>query len=275
MRVIDFYSINNLKQVPMSYRTDIGIFSGGIVEYDIKAAGLNILLVNLDKLDLPDDIKDYIKNEIPNMEKKKRVVELGLIHREYKFLNEFVNDWLRWLVLSFIRENFIGNYDIISIKRDAVFIRDVPIEKTTFNGIEFVKKNVYDFFIQFSLGKNKRVEVYSKGDGSADIKGINEYESFIAWCVDKVKRIYRNPNRDTRIKLLEKFENDLLFGDKFKNKSMLKYLENNGKIKLKAQYSIDVKAFETDDKLFDMIDTEYYYEQFASPILKVLINEII
>lgn len=135
-----------------------------IVEWDIKSGNTSIMKEH--RLIHPKTI-----SELEKMTKQDRVVAVGKLQAKIKDLAKNLEKGFDNAVNSFIQNNQIErDYDIISIKRDAVFLCNVCVD-TPYVGeyIKFVPKNMYHAYMNLS---NK--EVYFKHDGTVHVKGIND-----------------------------------------------------------------------------------------------------
>ena len=138
------------------------IFGQEIYEYDIASAGANLLkFYHL--------VDDSISDKLLSLPKKKRVVEMGLYLKKHPDLNKSLKEAFANIRKMFFESNGIDMYDLVSIKKDAIFLtREVKF--TIFDNIEFRVKNKYTSFIQLSP-----LELYY-ANGEVTIKGINETE---------------------------------------------------------------------------------------------------
>ena len=139
------------------------LFNIPIIEYDIKSAGFNI--IKCFKL-LPNKDIELLEK----MEKKERNIKIGLIQRSNKELTNNLLNGFKEARKLFIESNSLSESNILSIKKDAIFVIDNKCNYTKFNNIEFVVKNKYSSFI--ILNKN---EFYiNTKDKKIDIKGLGQ-----------------------------------------------------------------------------------------------------
>ena len=134
-----------------------------IIEYDLKEAGLNILYsMNI--------IKDSLYKKIKSMEKKERNIFIGNLLRKNPKWTESLMEGFKEVRKTFFELNKIQDNDILSIKKDAIFIIDKYIEYTQINDyLEFRPKGQYTTFLNIGnkehfLNLEKKLEVkgYSK-----------------------------------------------------------------------------------------------------------------
>lgn len=136
-------------------------FNTDIMEYDIKRAGINIAReYNI--------IDNDTYNKLINMPKDDSNKALGRIQIDNA-------DFINRLKLAFIdtRKRFfelnqLDDSDIISIKKDAIFITKPCAITNIGNFIEFRIKNTYTSYIRL----DKNIELYYNSD-HIDVKGIN------------------------------------------------------------------------------------------------------
>lgn len=136
------------------------LISNEIIEYDISSAGYNISKYY--KL-----LDDSTLDRLGRMEKKHRHIQIGLLCRD----NPEYNEKLKQAFVNIRKEFFIANNivddDVLSIKKDAIFLLK-GVNNTTFGNVEFVEKNIYTSYYYI----NKK-EFYSSMN-KLDVKGISD-----------------------------------------------------------------------------------------------------
>lgn len=181
------------------YTADIDyIISKNIIEYDMKNAGYNLIkFFNL----LPDDKIDYLNS----LNKYNRTIQIGLYSRDdKKFASELTKSFSK-LRKIFFDENNLENKNILSIKKDAIFVIGKECKKTKFKNIEFVKKNKYTSYHRFD-----NIEMYYRSlNNSLDIKGINnellyQNEDFLSF-LKKAFYLIETDNDKQFISFMKKF----------------------------------------------------------------------
>ena len=140
-----------------------------IIEADIKDAGMSI--IRRDKL-LPQSLI----NQLEKLPKHDRSVQVGKLSRteEYRGLSKTITVGLKQSMLEFCNANEIPDHDIISVKRDAVFIKNIKPRILVFDNdlVEFKLKNIYTDFMVFN-----GIEMYfNYSKRTVDIKGIADLE---------------------------------------------------------------------------------------------------
>ena len=145
-----------------------------IVEYDMRRAGLSI--IKEDKLLPPEVI-----HRLETLEKKKSDREIGLMERTNTVLKEGKKAGFKKYRQLFGEENGLTDDDILSVKKDAIFVKKFCYNTHFGDYIEFAEKNAYQAFLL--LGK---LEIYWS-ESTIDVKGIND-ELLILHkdCISKV-----------------------------------------------------------------------------------------
>lgn len=143
------------------------IFNSFIREYDISKANINALYER-------NIIDKYQYDNLYGADKQLREKTIGLMIRKdiniYKEIQNGIINAKRNLIIS----NNIDPEDIVSIKNDAVFVKDHKLEYTKFGFMDFKLKNTYTLFI-----KIRRYEFYYyfssyNNEEKLDIKGIKD-----------------------------------------------------------------------------------------------------
>lgn len=138
------------------------IFNREIIEYDLKEAGYNISK----EFNLLDDKR---LDKLSKLDKESRHVRLGIYQRDDKEFNKRLKECFKEARRLFIISNDIEKDDIISIKKDALFICKKCSEQKIGNYLNFRPKNSYTSYIRLS----KSIELYYSKEG-LDIKGISD-----------------------------------------------------------------------------------------------------
>ena len=131
-----------------------------IREYDLRSAGLS--LIKYFKL-LPDKDIAYLDK----MEKEPRNKQIGLIQKNKEFarcLLECFSEARR----MFFEANQIQDSDVLSIKKDAIFIVGKYCHNNVFGDLEFRVKNQYLGYMLL----NKKEFYYTNPNTDLDVKGL-------------------------------------------------------------------------------------------------------
>lgn len=183
-----------------SFTTPLRYVQSSIYEYDIRKANISILLKY-------GAITKETYNEFLMMDKKERQIKIGLMQREDPKLKQVLETGFEEARKLLIQSNSIELDEIISIKKDALFITR-PLQQTSFSPIEFVLKNRYDIFLktecpklEFFFGVDTDEEVI------LDVKGVKDealpihYDTWITFLCNLFGYLLNN-DIDSAIKYL-------------------------------------------------------------------------
>jgi hypothetical protein len=169
------------------------LFNTEIVEYDLKEAGFNIIKeYNL----LPEMIKS-----LSEMDKEKRKIQIGNYQRDNEDLKEKLKLGFIDARKTFFKTNDIDDNDVISIKKDAIFIhkRNKSIKEKVGKYLDFRVKNNYSSYIRL----NSRVELYYNSE-KLDIKGINEMRPYHEdYMIKFINKYFYHMENSTPVEVIE------------------------------------------------------------------------
>ena len=239
----------------------ISLFGKTIIEYDIESAGLSLMIKY--KL-LPEDILDKLKK----LPKKHRVVEIGLLQRKYPDLKNQLNDSFKEIRKIFFEANELERDDIISIKKDAIFVAK-ELDKTVFDNVKFKPKNIYSSYI--NLGS---LEFYYSED-KLDIKGLSSETQKIEvhndYMIDFIKKYFKKMeygSKEEQLKFIriyidkyKKLELDLGYYRTFNREAVFE-LKNNEDGIVYSDYWEDRK---------DDLDISYNFNRIFIPLAKIIL----
>jgi hypothetical protein len=244
----------------MNYISDRGVaINSSIIEYDIKHANINVSkYYNLYK-----DLK-YL-DTLDALPKKDREVKFGLLLRKDPEFSKQLEISFNNIVKEFIEANGLDmDLDIISIKKDAVYVINHKVPVTQFGPVEFAKKNIYHAYI--NLG---RLEFYI-GD-KIDVKGIGEnyklHQDGILLIIQELINTLES-NSDPN-----EFLSEIIRLYKNKELNIEMYREFNSK----SQYtcSIDGNLVNMNDISYELLDTScdisYNYINVILPLVRLLL----
>lgn len=142
------------------------LFNSKIIEYDISKANISILL-NENLISI-DDYNYYI-----NLPKDIRNIQIGKLQRDNEYIKEGLNNGFIKYRKLFFENNNIKDNDVLSIKKDAIYIIDKKCHNLDYGNVKFKEKNIYNLYIRF----NNKYEFYYFIDiinniEKLDIKGI-------------------------------------------------------------------------------------------------------
>ena len=148
----------------INYISDRGVeFNASIIEYDIKSANTSVMkyynLYDIKKLEFFESLPKDKRNKAIGLKLLRGNPELN--KKLEKAFTDIINEFMR-------ANNLDKDDDILSIKKDAVFVCNKECPITTFGPVNFVKKNKYHAYIRID-----RYEFYV-GDKTVDIKGLGD-----------------------------------------------------------------------------------------------------
>lgn len=172
-----------------------------IREYDIKAAGPTILLN-----------KNYFTKEeydkLLSMDNLTRNILVGNWLRINKDVNKVMMDEFIEIRKMFFDKNELEDYDIISIKKDAIFVIDKDLNNLEFGVYKFVKKNEYTDYLYVD-GKEF---YYNKYTNKLDVKGCSKESKEIQMKLyfSLIIELFKMKNKNDIFKKLIEFKDDYL-----------------------------------------------------------------
>ena len=232
------------------------IVSRDIREWDISKANISILLY-LGVIDRSTYDRLY------SADKRYRQIQVGLMQQDPKIANSLSKGFQMARKL-FFESNRINDYEVLSIKKDAIYLIDKIPSTTVFENergkIEFVCKNEYTSY--YRLGKIEYYFMYNSNGERMDVKGIsdNVLELHKPYMLDFLSYIFTMMQRNMvldAIQVLRDFMNEYLY---------LKldtgfYRELNNYSMFKTKYQIDSQNTYTEGVYMvdDKIDISYNF----------------
>ena len=245
------------------------IVSANIKEYDMKSAGLNILIA---KKAIDEKTINYLKSLPP----KKRKVTEGMMQRKNRELSKVINAGLEEYRSKFIEDNNIEDRDIVSVKRDAIFLVNKKITVNKYDGnIEFRPKNSYSSYYRVSRGLIKLEFYYNKRDSILDIKGIDtertkEFKHHEKYMIKFLKKLFKlnEVSRKSACEFLKQFADDYR-----KLKLPIGYYREFNSFSL---YRLNMSPIAGNDVAIDakddkrLLNITYNYIYIIMPLIKML-----
>ncbi|MDY5646974.1 MAG: hypothetical protein SPF22_08230 [Candidatus Onthovivens sp.] len=239
------------------------LFNNSIKEYDLSSAGLNI--IKEFKL-VPEDI---IK-KLELMDKKSRNEEIGMMQRNDHTLRDNIERGFVEARRRFFEANDITDDDILSIKKDAIFIIDKECVNNTFGYLNFRVKNHYLGFLYLN-----RVEFYYKDrDSELDVKnlGTNFYNYHKDYMLDFIKD-YFTMNIYSEYKIMVNFITDFI--KHYRNRELdINYYRQ---LDIDSYFSVNidgsVSKFEyISDEDIEKVDITYNYFSYLIPMVNIVLG---
>lgn len=233
-----------------------------IIEWDIRHA--NTSLMRFYKL-----AQEKTIDKLDKMPKQEREVKVGLLCREDPTFSKKLQKSFDDIMKLFLTSNELTKDDIISIKKDACFVLNHPVEHTTFDNLEFVKKNSYSGYCRIPL-----YEFYIKSDGEIDVKGIGDKTVlslhrngilqfvFDVVSVSSESRKFAADYLHQFIEAYKKRELPFDYYREFNSQSAFMYYAADG-----SKVFLD----EIDESVIDTIDISWNYINIILPLARLLI----
>lgn len=244
----DFFRKTNYINTDITYLKNITI-----TEWDIKSAGLSVIKF---RQCLPQELI----TKLENMPKDKRTVYEGNLQRKHPALAEMIVNTLGDVRVQFAVENGLKPSDIISIKKDALFIISQRIQRdTVFGAFLFRKKNTYTSYLRV----NNVEFYYNSAKNQVDTKGINSENSQFIDIIKKILNFSERNNNEDIYKYLKNIR------DRYLSRKMDKevYRElTTGKFRI-GNYLVD----DISDDMVDDINIEQNYLQYLLPLIQELL----
>lgn len=244
--------------------------NSNIVEWDIKSAGISIIqeykLLPQDKID-----------KLLSLPKDRRNISIGKIGQSDKDFARILEDKFNEVIDIFIKNNNLDKeYDVLSIKRDAIFTINRQIPNPNIGEfIKFVPKNTYHAYLFL-----KPYEFYFKSNDDIDVKGLcgdierrNEllklHKNGIINFLNEVIKLCERTNMNKRqinkfcsnfVNLYKRKELDFDYYREFNSESMYKY------VSMGQTMMVD----EIDISLLEKIDITYNYINIILPFINIL-----
>ena len=184
------------------------LINSDIVEYDISKANINILY---SKGAISQSQYQYFLN----LPKRDREIQVGIMQRDNKGLVEVLKNGMIEYKKAFFETNDIQDYQVLSIKNDAVFLINKVPTQTKFGIVEFARKDSYTSF--YRLG---RLELYYDYDYFSrkeylEVKGMGDDKLALHenYFVEFLKVLFNSAQQDAiteTIDLLKDFNDDYI-----------------------------------------------------------------
>jgi hypothetical protein len=231
--------------------------SSSITEYDISSANTSIIR----HFGL---LSNSIVDKLEKMPKIDRVKAVGKVMKKYRDFSKNLEEGFNKIITEFIELNNLDESDIISIKRDAVFvINKDPKVLNIGEHIHFIPKNSYTDYLYC-----RPYEIYRNKEG-LEIKGMNDE---IKERVKNGMPVFFNALLDTCIqcgmqkRVINEFMSD--FANVYKNRKLDFdfYRElNTGYFKLIFR-DHEVTIDYMDEETLEKIDISYNYLKIVLPL---------
>lgn len=236
------------------------LFGRTIIEFDMKSAGLN--LIKYYEL-LPDDTI----MELERMEKSARNKKIGIIQRDDSVFKERLSKAFIDMRRIFFEYLMLEDDDILSIKKDAIFLIDPTIKDTIrFGNIAFVAKNQYTSYLYINR-KEFYIDTINK---RVDLKGISDvslHDEYLLSFFVKFASMNENSNRRD---MIARYLVDFIRRYRAKELPIGYYRrlsQDNNYVVYQDSIGDYIEIDETTD--IDNIDISYNYINYLVPLVSI------
>lgn len=239
-----------------------------IIEWDIKSANASIMR----EYKLADS---SILDKVDSLPKDRRNIYVGNMMRNDKNFSLKLESAFNEVVEIFMKQNNLLESDIVSIKRDAVFVKNHKITYDTIgNYIKFRPKNAYHAFLLL----DRKEFYFSLKDNHIDIKGMNDetlkkHNNGILIFINQVIELLENENKSSLHAYLREFV------DAYKMRELpfdyYRHFDDNSKYIMYIDLGNDEKEWievsEIDDSMINYISIKYNYENIILPLIQLVL----
>lgn len=135
------------------------IHNNEVIEWDIKSANTSLMsYYNLQS--------EEIIQRLSNLEKSKREVAVGKLMKKDKEFAKKLEESFNLIIEEFFNANNLSWDNVVSVKKDAVFVKNHSIVMSEFGDVRFIPKNQYKHVLLLP-----RYEFYLS-DSKCDVKGL-------------------------------------------------------------------------------------------------------
>lgn len=245
------------------YNTPLDYIQNTIYEYDIRAANLTMLTQQK-----ASDRKTLAM--LGELSRDAREIAVGKMIQKNPEIYKIISKGILRARRDLFRVNGIQDYEIVSIRNDAVFIAGRRLKTTVFGEVEFRMKNRYAMF--------HRIEgiefLYDKRHSRTDVKGVDDrvvthpdHQAGMMQFFNTVFQFLCYERRADLSRYLIQFAHDY----KAMNLPVAYYRELNSenvyrtKMEL-AEFSYNMSTAGEGDK--DIINPVYNYKRFILPLIQ-------
>jgi hypothetical protein len=234
-----------------------------IIEYDLKSAGFNLIK----EFKLVGERQLKILEELG---KKERQIRIGLLQRNDKELGKKLNECFVEARRRFITSNNIKDDEILSIKKDAIFVTRFCDNTKIGDYLEFDVKSHYSSYYYLN-----KLELYYNGmTNTLDVKGISDdlLELHKDYFLDLLKTIFKmmestdsNTVRHYLVKVCNYYKNRQLETGYYRtlSRDSLFIMESGGsKDRL-------IGLYESDED--EQLCIHYNYVNYLIPLINILL----
>lgn len=229
-----------------------------ISEWDIHSAGLSVLKFR--KL-LPDKTLD----EWEKMDKHTRTVKEGLLQKNNPEISNIILDTLSNARQAFVYLNGIKSEQILSIKKDALFLINKVPNISTIKTFEFRKKHTYTSYLYI----NGKEFYYSSLTEGLDVKGLSEeakdlQKNYFLKDISRILRMSEQVSQESLFAYLKKYRRQYL--NRELNIETYRNLNDNGLYRINNYTLRNISQ-----DMLPYVDISQNYIDFILPLINALL----
>jgi hypothetical protein len=229
-----------------------------IIEYDIKSAGFNV--IKFRKLLPIEEIQ-----ELESIDKQERNIRIGKRIIRYPNIGEEIINTLAEIRSDFGVANSIEEHDVLSIKKDAIFLIKKKPSELNFKGFfEFREKETYTSYC--NLGGKEFY--YSAKKLQLDVKGISDkarkqQEKFLLFDIKKIMSSAEKLSPEQIFSVLKNYRS------KYLNRELPRetYRDIETGMYQMGDYSLE----DISDEMLKDVDISQNYINYILPLIKNII----
>jgi hypothetical protein len=228
-----------------------------ITEYDIKSAGFTV--IKFKKL-LPEE--EIL--ELESIGKEERNVRIGKRILQYPRIGEEIINTLAEVRQDFVVMNQIYDNDILSIKKDAIFLIRKNPTVLKIGMFEFRAKKSYSSYCYL----NKKEFYYSSSDETLELKGFTEenkvkQEGYLLKDIKKIMMMSEKLTNEQLFTFLKQYRTKYL--GRQLNRETYRDIET-GKFSVEGYYMEDIS-----DEILSTADISQNYINYLLPLFNAVI----
>lgn len=244
------------------YTTTLTHYKNLIYSYDMQQAGLSVLREK--KILSKEEGERYAA-----LPKHERVVAIGKLCQSSQEITQELEEGLKDAVFDFCRVNDIGEDDLISIKKDAIYCIKAATTLRMGDYVQWIEQTKYHCFYSF-----RGVEVYfSNTENILDIKGITDdgrklHSLHFSPLLAQMLRNAIATNRQAQMLFFKNLRRDYLSLSLHQEC----YREFTRDSKYKLNQTLAGMSLYSDFYVPDSVDISYNYQHVMVPIISSIIT---
>lgn len=229
-----------------------------IVEWDMKSGGYSILKRG-------NFLTESELSLLEAMDNRRRNVWIGELGRKEKEINQILLEGFEEARRQLFERNSIADSQVLTVKKDAIYIINQPLKETEFDGFTFRAKNTYSSYYYLN-----DKEFYFRGrTGELDVKGIGDddleaHRDFFLKDLSGIFRVAERGSREMLIRHIRRYRDQYLR----KQLPVETYREMNMDNSYRTVYenSMGVVMMDAWDDM-DTLNIGYNYIRYVIPLI--------